>query len=339
MNTISSEITLHHKGQTLLYVQIAEAIAQKIDNEEWESGFMLPSINVFSEKYGVARATAEKAYNLLKQQNYINAVGGKGYFVERVKARKPKILFIFNKISSFKKIIYYSFLEALGDNAIVDMQIHHYNPLILNTILDNNLGKYNYYVVMPHFEETSSPEIYQKIMQRVPSESLILIDKWLDGCGTEQGVYQNFKEDIYNALNDAIELVQKYKKMVLIFPEQSNHPTEIIEGVTQFAEENRKKFTICSNSATIELEKSTLYLAIFDDDLARIIKKSKQVNYKLGKDIGVLSFNETELKEVLDIAVISTDFDKMGRSAANLILNRTLERIQNPYFLIKRKSL
>ncbi len=339
MNTISNEIILQHKGQTLLYVQIAEAIAQKIDNEEWECGYMLPSINVFSEKYNVARATAEKAYNLLKQQGYINAVGGKGYFVENRQTRKPKILFIFNKISSFKNIIYYSFLEQLGDQAIVDMQIHHYNPLVLNSILDNSLGKYNYYVIMPHFEEGASPESYKQILRRIPSESLILLDKWIDDCGTEQGVYQNFKEDIYNALNEAKTLIGKYKKMVLVFPEHRNHPSEIIQGVQQFVLENKKEFSLCSKSNQIELEKKTLYLALFDEDLAKLIKKSKQDNFKLGKDIGILSFNETELKEVLDISVVSTDFNLMGRAAASLILSRKPAKIQNPFTLIKRKSL
>lgn len=244
---IPNDINLQHKGQMLLYVQIAEAIIKKIDSGEWESGFMLPSINVFSEKYKVARATAEKAYNLLKQQGYISSIGGKGYFVESAQDRKLKILFIFNKISSFKKTIYYSFLETLGNEAIVDMQIHHYNPQILNGILDNNLGKYQYFVIMAHFQEGTPPEVYQEILKRIPPESLLLIDKWLDGCGTEQGVYQDFKDDMYTALNDAKDLINKYKKITLLFQEHRNHPTEVIQGVAQFAEENLKTTSICTD--------------------------------------------------------------------------------------------
>lgn len=336
---IPNDINLQHRGQMLLYVQIAEAIIKKIDSGEWESGFMLPSINVFSEKYKVARATAEKAYNLLKQQGYISSIGGKGYFVESSQDRKPKILFIFNKISSFKKTIYYSFLETLGNKAIVDMQIHHYNPQILNSILDNNLGKYQYFVIMAHFQEGVAPEVYQEILKRVPPESLILIDKWVDGCGTEQGVYQDFKNDIYTALNDAKGLICKYKKIALLFQEHRNHPIEVIQGVTQFAEENMKTTAICTDSKNIELEKKTLYITLYDDDLATLLKKAKHNNYKLGKDFGILSFNESELKEVLDISVISTNFEQMGQAAANLILNRKIERIKNPFTLIRRKSL
>ena len=93
------------------------------------------------------------------------------------------------------------------------------------------------------------------------------------------------------------------------------------------------------NKANIELEKKTLYITLYDDDLAALLKKAKHNNYKLGKDFGILSFNESELKEVLDISVISTNFEQMGQDAANLILNRKIERIKNPFTLIRRKSL
>ncbi len=74
-----------------------------------------------------------------------------------------------------------------------------------------------------------------------------------------------------------------------------------------------------------------MYITLYDDDLATLLKKAKHNNYKLGKDFGILSFNESELKEVLDISVISTNFEQMGQAAANLILNRQIERIKNPF--------
>jgi len=78
-----------------------------------------------------------------------------------------------------------------------------------------------------------------------------------------------------------------------------------------------------------------------EDDLVGLVKKIRQSNFKVGKDIGILSYNENPLKEVLldGITVMSTDFVRLGATAADLILNRTHKQVKNPFELIVRKSL
>ena len=58
-----------------------------------------------------------------------------------------------------------------------------------------------------------------------------------------------------------------------------------------------------------------------------------------GKEIGIISFNESDLKELLDITVITTDFNKMGRSAASMILKGEHSQINNPFKIIVRNSI
>jgi DNA-binding LacI/PurR family transcriptional regulator len=62
---------------------------------------------------------------------------------------------------------------------------------------------------------------------------------------------------------------------------------------------------------------------------------------KPGRDFGLISYDETPLKEVLagGITVISTDFEKMGRLAADCILNERHEVVANECRLILRSSL
>ncbi len=62
---------------------------------------------------------------------------------------------------------------------------------------------------------------------------------------------------------------------------------------------------------------------------------------KIGKDVGIISYNETPLKEILldGITVITTDHGFMGETAARLILNDSVEKIKNPFSFIRRKSL
>ena len=78
-----------------------------------------------------------------------------------------------------------------------------------------------------------------------------------------------------------------------------------------------------------------------DKNLIRIIKKIKEQNLVIAKDIGIISFNDTLLKEVVEdgITTISTDFKIMGKKLATMILNNTTKKIENPSSLIIRKSL
>jgi len=80
---------------------------------------------------------------------------------------------------------------------------------------------------------------------------------------------------------------------------------------------------------------------IEETDLVTLIKSCQTKGLKIGKDVGIISYNETPLKEILldGITVISTDHHKMGETAAKLILENRKEKIKNPFVLIQRKSL
>jgi DNA-binding LacI/PurR family transcriptional regulator len=61
----------------------------------------------------------------------------------------------------------------------------------------------------------------------------------------------------------------------------------------------------------------------------------------VGKDIGIISYNETPWKEFIlnGITTISTDFHKMGELTAQMILNNQNNHIEVPFKVTLRKSL
>jgi len=69
--------------------------------------------------------------------------------------------------------------------------------------------------------------------------------------------------------------------------------------------------------------------------------RTKVKNLKLGVDLGIISYNETPLKKVVEngITTISTDFDAMGRLLATMILDNNKSQIENKSNLIIRHSL
>ncbi|MNI94025.1 hypothetical protein D3C73_1520620 [compost metagenome] len=68
---------------------------------------------------------------------------------------------------------------------------------------------------------------------------------------------------------------------------------------------------------------------------------AKKHGFTLGDDIGLISYNDTDVKEILEggITVISTDFWAMGNAAAEAILQKKILNERNPTQVIIRKSL
>ena len=87
------------------------------------------------------------------------------------------------------------------------------------------------------------------------------------------------------------------------------------------------------------LKKGDLFITIVEDDLVNLIKQIRDNEYTIGEDIGVLSYNDTPLKDLLGISVVSTDFNTMGETAAQMILNKEKGEVKNPFNFIDRASM
>lgn len=144
-------LSINEKDKTPKYKQIVNAIVNDIERGYYKKNDQLMSITELSIEHLLSRDTVEKAYRELKRLGFIESVHGKGYFVKANRENKMRVLLVMNKMSSYKKLIYYALLKGLGENSIVDLQIHNYSADSFEDIIDRNLGKYNFYVVMPHF--------------------------------------------------------------------------------------------------------------------------------------------------------------------------------------------
>ena len=89
----------------------------------------------------------------------------------------------------------------------------------------------------------------------------------------------------------------------------------------------------------IILKKGDLFITIEESDLVSLVNQIREKEFSLGGDIGVISYNDTPLKELLGITCISTDFRVMGETAARMILDKTKGKVKNPFNFIDRDSL
>ena len=335
-------IEIDYYSSTPKYLQLANSIAKAVRDGRLNRNDTLPSINELNYNFEISRDTAEKAYKHLIKDGVLISVRGKGYFINRVDIENTvRILLVFNKISNYKKQIYNAFVENMGRNVNVDLHIHHSNINIFKNLIKNSLGEYDYYVIMPHFYEKAEEAI--EILKLIPSEKLILLDKDVDlNSKKHSSVFQNFEKDIVSALNEAVDLLKVYKKLILIFPTMIPYPKEIIKGFRIFCIQHEFEHEIIYDfHENSHVSKNAAYVVIEENDLVNLIKKCREQQLSIGKDIGIISYNETPLKEILldGITTISTDHEQMGRTAAELINENRRAIIKNPFTLIKRKSL
>ena len=339
---METQFNIEFKESAPKYMQIIKSLLLAIGKGKLKRGDKIPSINQLSEECLLSRDTVEKAYKHLIKDGVLISVRGKGYFINRVDIETTvRILLVFNKISNYKKQIYNAFVENLGRNVNVDLHIHHSNINIFKNLIKNSLGEYDYYVIMPHFYDKADEAI--ETLKLIPAEKLILLDKDIElNTKKHSSVYQNFEKDIVAALNEALDLLTVYKKLILIFPTMIPYPKEIIKGFRIFCIQHQFEHEIIYDfHEDSEVTTNAAYVVIEENDLVNLIKKCRQQQLKIGKDIGIISYNETPLKEILldGITTISTDHEQMGKTAAELINENRMAIIKNPFTLIKRKSL
>lgn len=68
-------------------------------------------------------------------------------------------------------------------------------------------------------------------------------------------------------------------------------------------------------------EKVFFFITIEESDLLNLVKQIMDEEYILGNEIGVISYNDSPLKDLLGIKVICTDFRVMGETAAQMSIN------------------
>jgi len=328
--------------KTPKYLQIVNAIIESIKKGKLKKGDRIYSINELSNEFFLSRDTVQKAYDLLEEKGIIEPVKGKGFYISRTDITSSyRILLLFNKISNYKKQIYYSFAQALGADNTLDLKIYHSNTKLFETLLGGQFNEYDYYVIMPHFYE--DVETANALINKIPKEKLLLLDKDIpDLRPGYAAVYQDFRRDISEALETGLDLLTKYDKLILAHPKLIPYPYEIVLGFRSFCMQNNFAFDVIQEvNPDTPIKSKEAYIVIEETDLVNLIKGCRLKNLKPGKDIGIISYNDTPLKEILldGITVISTDHSQMGEIAAKLILENRKEKIKNPFKIIRRKSL
>lgn len=75
------KLVIDREGPTPLYVQVADAIQARIEAGELLPDRPIPSENQLVQEYGIARGTARKTIELLRERGLVVTIVGRGTYV------------------------------------------------------------------------------------------------------------------------------------------------------------------------------------------------------------------------------------------------------------------
>lgn len=335
-DTIVKLIDIDSKSNAPKYRQIVLSVEKAIAEKRLLRNDRLPSVNKVSLEFSISRDTVLLAYEELKKRGIIYAILGKGYYVKSVEfSFEKRIFLLFDELNAFKEQIYNAFLQAMAGQAQIDIFFHHFNAEMFSKLINESNGNYSKYIIMPTNLANAAA-----VIRTLPANDVFILDQTNDALGSYPSIYQDFASDMFAGLEQARPLLQKYRKLQLIYP-GNKEPVGMVAGFTNFCTTFGLPYGIVPDFEDGTIETGTVFVIPSDVHLVSVIEQAKRQNLEIGKDIGIISYNDIPLKKVVEngITTISTDFSRMGITLAQMVMGNRKEQILNPSELIVRNSL
>ncbi len=323
------------------YQQLINSLLQDIEMGELKPGERLPSINEASEECYLSRDTVERAYTELHKMGVITSIFRKGYFISNSSIKtKTKVLFLVGKITNTNKEIFDSFCESLGKNVMVDIYTYQYKTKQFQEIMAQQLGNYHYYVIMPHLIEEEEDNI--KCLKKISGDRLILLDQNFNSISNAHASITSQPKTALNFhFSNQINLFNKYHSFNLVVSEEDYFDAGLINGCSEFCETNGLEFQVLDGLEPVDVRAGEIYFTLDDKDLVKAIKYGEANGLTVGKNLGLIAFNDCHFKEIVagGITVLSNQPTLLGEMAAQLIQENDKSSHELALQFIIRKSL
>ena len=319
-----------------LYKSIVREVEKDILDGKYKLGDRIPSINSWRIKSGLSRSSVLLAMDELISRGLIESEQSVGYFVSSTRVEiTHRFLLLFNEFNSFKQDLYHSILDSLGNGAMTDIVFYNFNRETFDLLLQNMAGKYSAYLVMAG--------TFKNIEQQLKKLGgvVVVVDSCDDSMkGAFSSVTQDFAQDTHDALEAGLAQLKRYSEIVLV-QSSPKEPLARYDGVQRFCQEYGFASALIKTMKDMPLRHGVVYLTPEDREIVNIMRAAEKQHMKVGEDFGLVAFNEQELNEILcnGLTTISTDFVQMGKTVVDLVKERDIKTIRNPWRLILRNSL
>lgn len=326
-----------------LYLQVYEAVSEKIKRGEYKPGELIPSQAELMAEYKASITTIRKALDQLCSDNLILKHQGKGNYVKQPtpEAKTKNIGFIVYNINH----LFYScilmgveqFTEKAGYNVILSNSLgSQENELsILMRLYESK--KVDGFLICPVEEAQHSKSLKYLTEKNIPHVIFPQVDT--SGLNSDYVICDDFEGSV-NGVSHLIESGYRRIAYLDIKSARSINLKNRLGGYKKALELKGIKFdkSLCINVDDVDEESGSAaadkllemkprpdaVYAMGDRLGIGIIRRLKQRGIMPGRDIGVLGFDNLMYTDIPEISLTTLDQpkEKIGSTAADILIQR-----------------
>lgn len=115
------EILISYQSKDPIYIQIVSQIKKLVLDGKLKSGDSIPAMRTLAKDLSVSVITVQKAYEILRDEGFLNTVVGKGTFVEKPEIHDLKINQKENLITKIDETIKFAYINGFNSNEFLDL--------------------------------------------------------------------------------------------------------------------------------------------------------------------------------------------------------------------------
>lgn len=136
----------------------------------------LPSVNELAFDHNVSRDTVVRAYSFLKENNIIESIPGKGYYMKSdCNEMKVKVFLLISKLGPYQTDIFDVLSSVLDEFSTIDFCVYHNDfAQFKKHILNSKAKEYTHYVLNADFVGEHE-DVVSFINSEIPIDKLIIL--------------------------------------------------------------------------------------------------------------------------------------------------------------------
>lgn len=115
------EILISYQSKDPIYIQIVSQIKKLVLDGKLKPGDSIPAMRTLAKDLSVSVITVQKAYEILRDEGFLNTVVGKGTFVEKPEIHDLKINQKENLITKIDETIKFAYINGFNSNELLDL--------------------------------------------------------------------------------------------------------------------------------------------------------------------------------------------------------------------------
>ena len=115
------EILISYQSKDPIYIQIVSQIKKLVLDGKLKPGDSIPAMRSLAKDLNVSVITVQKAYEILRDEGFLNTVVGKGTFVEKPEIHDLKINQKANLITKIDETIKFAYINGFNSDEFLDL--------------------------------------------------------------------------------------------------------------------------------------------------------------------------------------------------------------------------